>query len=685
MFEEAESKGILSLIGRQLKELPISLTDKYDISDIVLADLSNNRFSDIPAALCDLRSLETLRIQQNALRHVPTNISHLISLSFLDLSNNQLSQLPLALFELPLCILLLTGNRLDTIPREIRQLSSTLTELDLSYNFLNRIPADIALLKMLRVLCLKKNLLDQFPSELCRLSLHTLDLSSNRFTHLPLHIRKMKTLIEFHISDNPLQSPPADIVSKGREHVFKWMDNASGGCDTLPAHLLPNSSITLKALNLGKNGVNKNISESDMTRKSSAPAPLERRSRSHRFHTITGSDSGYGSTADEHRLSHEIPSGGLDGITEFSPFSQESPDGSSDLVEASEESTSLDSLNEKMPDKKNHNDIRTNVDQKKVKMLSSMNQSIPKENTVPNSSSLNGNVPISAKEPPNSLDISNNNTCRNKDVTTRGTSHSQNVILSTTTKTKPVSKVAPLMNTTKGNQNVSSEHAKNSLTKVSTTSLPKKTVNGTYRTREITSSRTVSTPISTKPVSASSVSNISNPTRLRTMTGSRVPLSSSANSSIIKRPATTAPTSRSGSIVTKSASSEPNSMEQFRKLFEEKIGVTLPPGKDSISAALADGVHLCTLANALRTKAITTILNTTENESLTPLKCKKNAESFVSACKKVGVTEACLCSSSDITTKRNLVSIVKTVAQLNRLTSAAVRPTTKVVTSRIAV
>ena len=35
----------------------------------------------------------------------------------------------MALFDLPLEILLLTGNRFENIPREIRNLSSTLTEL----------------------------------------------------------------------------------------------------------------------------------------------------------------------------------------------------------------------------------------------------------------------------------------------------------------------------------------------------------------------------------------------------------------------------------------------------------------------------------------------------------------------------------------------------------------------------
>uniref|UniRef100_A0A1I7WPN6 Leucine-rich repeat protein soc-2 homolog n=1 Tax=Heterorhabditis bacteriophora TaxID=37862 RepID=A0A1I7WPN6_HETBA len=169
MFEDAELSGVLSLAGRKLKEFPSNLFTKYDISDLVSADLSSNRLVDIPASICELQSLESLRVRGNTLRRIPSNIALLAALTFFDLSNNHLTQLPVALFDLPLEILLLTGNRLETIPREIRQLSSTLTELDISCNHLRSLPADIALLKMLRVLILRQNLLDQFPSVIIKI------------------------------------------------------------------------------------------------------------------------------------------------------------------------------------------------------------------------------------------------------------------------------------------------------------------------------------------------------------------------------------------------------------------------------------------------------------------------------------------------------------------------------------
>ncbi|VDM74907.1 unnamed protein product [Strongylus vulgaris] len=153
VFEEAELCGALNLSSRKMKEFPNEL-----------ANLSGNRLSDVPTCVCESRSLESLRLRGNVLRSVPLNIIFLRSLTVLDLSNNKIVQLPLSLFELPLEIVLLTGNRLDSIPREIRQLSSTLSELDVSCNFLRSIPPDIALLKMLRVLNLRQNFLECFPS-----------------------------------------------------------------------------------------------------------------------------------------------------------------------------------------------------------------------------------------------------------------------------------------------------------------------------------------------------------------------------------------------------------------------------------------------------------------------------------------------------------------------------------------
>ncbi|KHN70961.1 Leucine-rich repeat and calponin homology domain-containing protein 3, partial [Toxocara canis] len=299
MFEEAELSGVLMLASRKLKEFPTNLAIKYDISDVISADLSDNRLNELPICICELSSMETLRVRATGLRSLPAAVQLLESLTYLDLSENQLSTLPIGLFSIRLQVLLLTGNRLESLPREIRQLAGSLHELDVSCNRLRAIPADIALLKLLRVLNMRDNRLTRLPSELSRMELRILDVSENELGELPSELRHMCSLIDLRVEGNPLATPPVSICSKGREHVFKWLraqaNTSEGGMRPMDWSMNRPATInaTLRRGRYNDNGIDM------MARR------VERRSRSTRFNTLGGSDSGYASTVDEHRYSHE--------------------------------------------------------------------------------------------------------------------------------------------------------------------------------------------------------------------------------------------------------------------------------------------------------------------------------------------------------------------------------------------
>ncbi|VDM23401.1 unnamed protein product [Toxocara canis] len=339
MFEEAELSGVLMLASRKLKEFPSNLAIKYDISDVISAEdlysmpleyrigdpkmfrfdsmhlvskryLSDNRLNELPICICELSSMETLRVRATGLRSLPAAVQLLESLTYLDLSENQLSTLPIGLFSIRLQVLLLTGNRLESLPREIRQLAGSLHELDVSCNRLRAIPADIALLKLLRVLNMRDNRLTRLPSELSRMELRILDVSENELGELPSELRHMCSLIDLRVEGNPLATPPVSICSKarqfilmlsgkGREHVFKWLraqaNTSEGGMRPMDWSMNRPATInaTLRRGRYNDNGIDM------MARR------VERRSRSTRFNTLGGSDSGYASTVDEHRYSHE--------------------------------------------------------------------------------------------------------------------------------------------------------------------------------------------------------------------------------------------------------------------------------------------------------------------------------------------------------------------------------------------
>jgi len=222
LLEVAHATGELVLTCRNLKTFPKHRC-KYDLKDTVTVDLSRNKLSELPPECTDYFSLEKLVLYHNTIRTIPDSVVYLQSLRFLDLSRNQLSYLPTAICELPLQALVVNNNRLVSLPEEIGKMS-TLMELDASCNEITHLPVQIGDLSALKVLDLRRNHLQEIPIEISYLQLSTLDLSGNRITTLPVELRFMTTVVSLNLGENPLTYPPANLVSRGKIHVFKYLE-----------------------------------------------------------------------------------------------------------------------------------------------------------------------------------------------------------------------------------------------------------------------------------------------------------------------------------------------------------------------------------------------------------------------------------------------------------------------------
>ncbi|KAG6444068.1 hypothetical protein O3G_MSEX003180 [Manduca sexta] len=232
IIEDAYLSGELKLSGRKLREFPKPV--KYDLSDTVVADLSKNRFSEVPDEVTKYIYLEKLLLSQNIIRCIPDAVGGLQSLTYLDLSSNQLTELPREVCQMPLQVLLLPDNMLSTLPKEIGKMTS-LAELDASNNRLTQVPMTLGDCAGLRALDLSNNQLGLLPLQITYLRLEHLDVSCNCISSLPLELRNMNTLITLNLDNNPLVSPPTTVCMRGRVHIFKYLENMANK-DTLPTH-----------------------------------------------------------------------------------------------------------------------------------------------------------------------------------------------------------------------------------------------------------------------------------------------------------------------------------------------------------------------------------------------------------------------------------------------------------------
>ncbi|KAK4328748.1 hypothetical protein Pmani_000855 [Petrolisthes manimaculis] len=196
-------------------------------ADVPYQDLSKNRFSEVPSEVTNYTSLEHLNLYQNVIKSLPDSLTALHTLTHLNLSRNQLSVVPGCVCSLAgLRVLDVSGNRLVSLPEELGRLNS-LMDLDASYNQLAHLPPALGELDSLRRLNLRRNLLQTLPPEVCFLRLVVLDLSGNRLSVLPTELRFMSSLLNLSLHSNPLHHPPANLCTRGRVHIFKWLELAA--------------------------------------------------------------------------------------------------------------------------------------------------------------------------------------------------------------------------------------------------------------------------------------------------------------------------------------------------------------------------------------------------------------------------------------------------------------------------
>ncbi|KAM8987761.1 leucine-rich repeat and calponin homology domain-containing protein 2 isoform 4-T4 [Ara ararauna] len=657
-LEEAGSSGILCLSGRKLRDFPGS---GYDLSDTTQADLSKNRFTEIPPDVWLFAPLETLNLYHNCIKSIPESIKNLQMLTYLNISRNLLSTLPKYLFDLPLKVLVVSNNKLVSIPEEIGKLRD-LMELDISCNELQVLPQQIGKLQSLRELNIRRNNLHMLPDELGDLPLVKLDFSCNKITEIPICYRKLRHLQVIVLDNNPMQIPPAQICLKGKVHIFKFLSiQACLRIDKKP------DSLDLPSLG-------KRIPSQPLTDSMEDFYP----NKNH------GPDSGIGSDNGDKRLSTTEPS----------------DDDTISLHSQVSESTREQTL------RNDNHVIGSKLDPQKDQEVYDYIDPNTEEGAVPEQGDVHTGPLLSyvkerGKQPEKSQKIE-----QNEDWGNEKRLQKEQLLAEDDDELKEVTdlrKIAAQLL-----QQEQKHRLLNHSVSVSTRSRPKQPV----ESEKCVTTDEVNSPVSpyswqplenqkepvdeqhwpeTQPViwqseerrrskqirkeyfkykssRKSSSGNENDEDYERTDSNTHGPFGLKPRSAFSRASRQDYGAVDPGFTMRRKMEHLREEREQIRQLrnnLESRLKVILP---DDIGAALMDGVVLCHLANHIRPRSVASIhVPSPAVPKLSMAKCRRNVENFLDACKKLGVSQERLCLPHHILEERGLVKVGLTVQALLEL------------------
>ncbi|MFX1253901.1 MAG: leucine-rich repeat domain-containing protein [Promethearchaeota archaeon] len=192
----------LDLAWNQISSLPASFGNLRNLGWL---NLHENQLTFLPETFGNLRKLGHLSLSNNRLQTLPENIGSLTNLMELWLNKNQLQVLPSNLGKLPgLYKLNLRENKLSSLPESLGDLQS-LRELDLEKNQLETLPVSFGNLKVSKLL-LSYNRLTSVPksfASLIKRGSGTFSFEGNPLTGILALFWLVKDDFNFFDTDSP--------------------------------------------------------------------------------------------------------------------------------------------------------------------------------------------------------------------------------------------------------------------------------------------------------------------------------------------------------------------------------------------------------------------------------------------------------------------------------------------------
>ncbi|MEO6039805.1 MAG: COR domain-containing protein [Saprospiraceae bacterium] len=223
-FSQLESLKRLVLSNNKFQEVPSEVSMMWDLEVLYLnkneifnklrvptlppkiskLDISSNNISDI--GIIKNKTLKSLNLANNFIKHVTIKDIGLKNLTVLSLSGNQLIEVPDFISKLTnLLSLDLSNNQIGSIPYDIYKLDK-LFFFDLSFNKITNIPDTISGATNISRLDLSNNNISLFNKSIFKLP---------RIKYIELSEKEFIENDTLKISNNPIINPPIEILNQG--------------------------------------------------------------------------------------------------------------------------------------------------------------------------------------------------------------------------------------------------------------------------------------------------------------------------------------------------------------------------------------------------------------------------------------------------------------------------------------
>ena len=153
-------------LGTGLTSFPTEILALADSLEVL--DLSNNALTTLPDSFTQLHRLKAAFFNNNAFEVVPEVLAHCPQLSMVGFKANQITHIPPGALPAATRWLILTDNRLETLPDSLGQLPK-LQKLMLAGNRLRALPDTLAHCRNLELVRIAANQLDHLPAWLLSL------------------------------------------------------------------------------------------------------------------------------------------------------------------------------------------------------------------------------------------------------------------------------------------------------------------------------------------------------------------------------------------------------------------------------------------------------------------------------------------------------------------------------------